>query len=374
MRILQISKFYPPVMGGIESVAFELTEGMNRRGYATDVLCAHTEVRGRTDRASNGYSVTRAGSLGRLLSTSMSPALLLHARRLVQGYDIVHVQVPDPMANLALWFARPRGKLVVHWHSDIVNQRRALKLYAPLQRWMLERANTIIATSPPYADSSPWLRPWLDKVAIIPNGISANPMRDSGEQAKAVRRRFDGRRIVFSLGRMTYYKGFDVLIEAAARLPHDAVVVVGGGGELLETHRRKAAERGVSEKIHFVGRIADGDLPAYYQAASVFCLPSTVRTEAFGVVLLEAMSMGKPLVTANIPGSGVPWVNQHGRTGLTVPVGDDRSLAAALAHILRDDMLARTFGQAAHARFLEHFTADTMVASTLDLYRRLLSA
>jgi glycosyltransferase involved in cell wall biosynthesis len=375
MKVLQISKFYPPVMGGIESVAFELTEGMNRLGHRADVLCAHTGRSTRIDTGALGYTITRAGSFGMLLSTSLAPAMAWRARRICDGYDVIHVQMPDPMAALALWFARPpRAKIVLHWQSDVVNQRRALKLYEPLQRWLLGRADAIIATTPPYAASSPWLKKWQHKIEIIPNGISDVPPDDMTTRVERLRQQHCGKLLVFSLGRMTYYKGFDVLIDAAAALPDDCMVLVGGGGELLETYRAQVAARGLSGKIAFLGRISDQDTLTHYVAADVFCLASTVRAEAFGVVLLEAMAMSKPLVTTDIPGSGVPWINVAGVTGLTVPVGDAASLAAALELLLRNKDLAQRMGAAARQRFLEHFTAQRMVARTIDLYQRLLAS
>jgi rhamnosyl/mannosyltransferase len=373
MRILHLSKFYPPVMGGIESVAFELAEGMNRLGHRVDVLCADTGRSTRIDTAALGYTIVRAGSFGRLLSTSLAPAMAWWARRICADYDVIHVQMPDPMAALALWFARPRAKLVVHWQSDVVNQRRALKLYQPLQRWLLRRADAIVATTPPYAESSPWLQEWKHKIEIIPNGISEVAPSGSEAGAERLRQQHAGKRLVFSLGRMTYYKGFDVLIDAAAALPEDCMVLVGGGGELLDTYRTEVVSRGLAGKIVFLGRVSDEDTLAYYAAADVFCLASTVRAEAFGVVLLEAMAMGKPLVTTDIPGSGVPWINMNGVTGLTTPVGDARALAAALDGLLHDRALAQRMGAAARQRFLQHFTAPTMVERTLDLYRRLLA-
>ena len=373
MKTLQISKFYPPVMGGIESVAFELTEGLNRQGVETDVLCAHIGSSTLRERSAAGYRIVRAGSLGKLLSTSMSPAMLLEARRMCSDYDVIHVQMPDPMAALALWFARPRAKIVLHWQSDVINQRRALKLYEPLQNWLLRRADAIIATTPPYAEASPSLQAWKSKVEVIPLGITPIDSRGAADKARALRERFGSRKIVFSLGRMTYYKGFDVLIDAARLLPADAVVVVGGGGELLPTYRERVAAEGLAGRIEFVGRIPDEDIPGYFEAASVFCLSSIVRAEAYGVVLLEAMAMGKPIVTTDIPGSGVPWVNQNEVTGLNVPVSDGRAMAAALTRILQDDALAARFGAAGKERFLTQLTAESMVSRTLSLYRRLLA-
>ena len=368
VRCLQLSKFYPPVLGGLESVVHALTEGLVRRGHAVEVLCANT---GRTTvREMGPYPVTRAASWGKLLSTSMSPALARELLRHRRRHDIVHVHLPDPMANLALCVARPSARLVVHWHSDVVNQQRALKLYAPLQNWLLDRADAVIATSEPYSRSSPWLQPYQHKVHVIPIGIQA-PRFDNAA-ASQIRQRYAGKRIVFSLGRMVYYKGFGTLIEATRSLPNDVVVLVGGSGELLESHRAAARSAGVDGRISFVGRLEDADVAAHMKACDVFCLPSTVRAEAFGVVLLEAMAAGRPIVATHIEGSGVPWVSPHGVSGLNVPINNPVALTRALTAVLDDANARARYGAAARRRFDELFTADRMVAATAVLYRHLL--
>jgi glycosyltransferase involved in cell wall biosynthesis len=360
-------------MGGIESVAYELTEGLNRLGVPTDVLCSHTARSTQRETSAAGYRIVRAGSFGKLLSTSMAPAMLLEAHRMCEDYDVLHVQMPDPMSALALWFARPRAKVVLHWQSDVVNQRRALKLYEPLQTWLLRRADAIIATTSPYLNASAALKPWRSKVEVIPLGITPLAIGSVADKVNSLRARFGGRKIVFSLGRMTYYKGFDVLIDAARHLADGAVIVVGGGGELLQSYRARVAAEGLGDRIDFVGRITDEDLPAYFEAAHVFCLTSIVRAEAYGVVLLEAMAMGIPVVATDIPGSGVPWVNQHEVTGLNVPVGDGRATAVALNRILENEEWAARLGAKGRERFQRELTADAMVARTLALYRRLLN-
>lgn len=372
MRILQLSKFYPPVSGGIESVVFELAEGMTRRGLQVDVLCANTQGGTVHEQGPGGYPVTRAGSWGRWLSTSMAPSLVRLVRQRCADYDVIHAHMPDPLAAIALYRAQPKAKLVLHWHSDVVRQRLGRTLYAPLQDWVLRRADAVIATSQRYADSSPCLRPWKHKTHIVPIGITDHAVDDCASQVAALRERFKGKRLVFSLGRMTYYKGFDVLIDAAALLPPDCMVVVGGEGALLSRYRAQVARRGLEGRIVFIGPIERQELPAYFAAAELFCLASTVRAEAYGVVLLEAMAMGKPVVATEIPGSGVGWINQSGVTGLNVPVRDAAALATAINTLLSDAEMARRFGQAARQRYLEHLDALSMVTATERLYRQLL--
>ena len=237
MNVLQISKFYPPIRGGMESVTFELTEGLNLAGVPTDVLCANTSALTHLEISTAGYQVTRASSWGMLLSTSMSPMLALMTRQLVNHYNVVHVHMPNPMAALALWLAQPRAVLVVHWHSDVVSQRLSLHIYEPLQKWLLKRAAAIVATSQCYLESSKVLQPWRDKVHVIPIGVSDCLSKVQPERVAEIRRRFDGKRLVFALGRMIYYKGFEVLIKAATWLPDDVVVMIGGQGHLMDEFR-----------------------------------------------------------------------------------------------------------------------------------------
>jgi len=371
MKVLQLSKFYAPVMGGIEAVAWELTEGLNRLGVATDVLCSGHHWRSVHQVAKSGYSIVRAGTLGMLQSTSIAPPMPSLLRRMAREADIVHLHMPDPMAAAAFWAVRPRCALVVHWHSDVIRQRLALRAYEPLQNWLLRRADAIVATSPPYADSSEPLAPWRSKVHVIPIGISDNRPVACSVKADKLRERFGRRRIIFSLGRMTYYKGFDVLIDAAARLSEDCVVLIGGDGELLPVYRRMIAERGLGNKVHLLGHVRAGDLPSHVEACDVFCMSSTVRAEAYGVAMVEAMVMGKPIVATDIAGSGVPWVNVHGDTGLNLPVRNPVALADALHQLLADASLRHRMGSAARRRYEAEFRAELMTQRMLQLYRSL---
>jgi rhamnosyl/mannosyltransferase len=373
VNVLQVSKFFPPIMGGIESVAWELAEGLHRKGWRTGVLCANRGARTRIDEPPGGYPVVRAGAWTTLLSTSIAPAMLHQMRRLQATADVVHVHMPDPMAAAAVWCCRPDAKLVVHWHSDVIRQRWALKLYEPLQTWLLRRADVIVATSAPYAEASSVLAPWRHKVRVIPIGISDNRSSATAHQVATVRQRYRHRRMVFALGRMTYYKGFDVLIEAAAGLPDDTVVVIGGDGELLDRFQHTVARKGLAGKVHLPGHIDDDWLPSYFAACDVFCMPSTVRAEAYGVAIIEAMIMGKPIVASAIEGSGVPWVNQDGSTGYNVAVGEPAALREGLLRVLSDQALQRRLGEAARQRYVDTFGAQQMIQRMTDLYTDLLA-
>lgn len=292
-------------------------------------------------------------------------------------YEVLHVHLPNPMANLALCLVGWPGRVVLHWHSDIVNQQRALRVYEPLQTWLLQRADAIIATSEPYARHSPWLRPWQHKVRVVPLGI--DPDRPFGTAAdRAVARtaldaRLGNAPLVLAIGRMAGYKGFEYLVSAVTHLQPDARVVVIGGGPLLDERRARVRAAGLEHRIEFTGRLSDAEVGAYLERAQVFCMPSVNRAEAFGMVLLEAMAARLPIVATDIPASGVPWVNVHGETGYNVPVADPRALAEALNGLLANPGRARALGEAGRQRLEHHFTANRMVEGTLAVYSSALS-
>jgi rhamnosyl/mannosyltransferase len=286
------------------------------------------------------------------------------------GSDVLHAHMPDPMSALAVWVTRPSARLVLHWHSDVIRQRRAMKLYRPLQTWLLRRSDAIIATSRAYLEASEPLQPWKHKVRVIPIGIADRESCADREKVDAIRQRFAGKHIVFALGRMTYYKGFEQLVDAAALLPPEAAVLIGGTGNRLCHLAEQVAQRGLGDRVHLLGDISDLELPSYFAACDVFCLPSTGRAEAFGIAMIEAMMMGKPVVAADIPGSGVPWINVDGVTGLNVPVRQPAALAGALALLMSNDELRQRMGHAARRRYLDEFTAERMTQRTIDLYRQ----
>lgn len=370
MKVLQVSKFYPPHHGGIEAVARDLSAGLAARGVQVQVLCAHQRPRQAQDVDAAGVPVTRAANYGMLLSTSMAPGLLRLLRQRRHEPDIVHVHMPDPLAAAAVWWARPRGRVVLHWHSDVVRQRLSMALYRPLQNWLLRRADAIVATSAAYAETSVPLRPWQHKVAVIPIG-TAPPQPVTPQRVAETRARYGGRRIVFVLGRLTYYKGYEVLIAAAPQLPPDVVVVVAGGGPELPRWRARALAAGVADRVQFVGPLSATRVESHFAAAQVFCLASTVRAEAYGVVVAEAMARGLPVVATRIPGSGLNWLHQDGVTGLTVPPGDAVALAQALNTVLADEALRTRCAQAARQRWEQVLCAQTMCDTMLALYRRL---
>ena len=367
MRILQVGKYYCPVVGGMESVIRDLAEGLHLRKVETEVLCANNSM-AHQDSIVAGVNVSRCSRWGVIAGTAISPDMIWSLTKRINSYDIVHIHHPNPIATLALLLARPQCKVVLHWHSDIVKQKFLLRVYSPLLEWQLKRADAIVATSPNYAETSPYLLANRRKTNIVPIGINPQRLHINGRLLEKLRTRFQGKKIVFSLGRMTYYKGFQFLVEAMKYLPENVVVLLGGSGELKDGLGLLSRRLGVMDRVVFLGHIDDDDLAAYYKLCNVFCLPSIARSEAFGVVLLEAMAHRKPLVTTSIRGSGMSWINVDGLTGLVAAPENPMELGSALGRLLDDTAFADQCGENARARFDRMFTSDTMVEGIMRIY------
>lgn len=366
MKILQIGKFWP-VRGGVEKVMYDLTCGLSRRGIECDMLCA--APRGKTkDITLNDYGhVTATHTIFKANSTMISPDMVWELSRIAPKYDIIHIHHPDPMAALALFMSGYKGRVVLHWHSDILRQRILLHAYLPLQNWLLDRADVVICTSPNYAAGSKALSRVAPKLRCVPIGVEAViPNKEGAQQLRKLAR---GRKIVFSLGRMIPYKGFDNLILAARELPDDYMVIIAGSGPLYKRLKELVYESGLGNKVIMPGRISDKDRDALLGVSSVFVLPSVEKTEAYGIVLIEAMSAGVPVIATEIPGSGTSWVNEHGVSGLNVPVGSPGKLAEAIVKVCGDTDI---YGRGARRRWETMFTGELFIDNITSIYRELL--
>lgn len=267
-------------------------------------------------------------------------------------------------------FLGRRPRIIIHWHSDIVGKGFLGRLVRPFERSMLKRADAIICTSPPYAGHSGALASWRDKVRCVPIGLPDPSPEGTVPLPEPFRSFRAGKRLIFSAGRLVPYKGFRFLIEAMAHLPADVSLVIAGEGPLGEELRSLASDLGVQDRVLFAGRVSDLEMDALFRHADLFCLPSIERSEAFGVVLVEAMARGIPLVATRIPGSGVSWVNEQGVSGLNVEPGQGRALASACSEILSDAGLRSRLAAGARSRFLAQFQEHVSAESILDLYRK----
>jgi len=367
MRVVELGKYYYPYRGGIEQHLHLLSNELKER-VRLEVVVANTSWR--TERETvDGVSVTRCGTFATVASTSLSAGMVFELRR--RTYDVLHLHLPNPMGAASyLASKKPRGhRLIVSYHSDVVRQRLLARAYAPLVDRVLERASTVIAASPNYVKSSPVLQRFAGKTVVIPYGIDLDlyqrtPAREA--EAQALRAEFGGGPLLLAVGRLVYYKGFEHAIRALSHIPRAHLVIVGKGplrGELEELAR----SIGVSDRVTFAGDVHADRIAHYYLASDVYLLPSIARSEAFGIVQIEALAAGLPVVNTDLP-TGVPFVSIDGETGFTVPPADPVALARAVARLLDDAELRTRFGAAARARAEREFSKETMIRRVLSVY------
>lgn len=368
-RVLQLGKFHP-IKGGVEKVMQSFTKGLSQKGYECDMLCASDDGDVEEINLNTYGRIIKTPIWTKKAATMVSPKMISVLRRICQCYDIIHIHHPDPMAALSLYLSRYKGKVVLHWHSDILKQKHLLKFYEPLQRWLVHRADLILGTSPIYVEASPALKRVQDKVSYLPIGVQEK--RGELADIERIKERYKGKKIVYSMGRLVEYKGYEYLILAATMLSDDYVVLIGGGGPLKEQLQSQIDMLKLQGKVHLLGYVPSETLGAYYEACDVFCLSSTIKTEAYAIVQVEAMAVGKPIVATNIPGSGVSWVNAHGVSGLNVSTHNGRELAEAIMCICEDSEVYEQYSIRAKSRYEELFRNDVMIDKLIELYNNLL--
>lgn len=370
MRALQLGKFYP-VHGGVEKVMELLRDNLPLRGVSTDMLCCHYDA--------NPYQVIRHSDGGqtyichtwfRKFGTTFAPQLLSKLREIQADYDLIHVHHPDPMSAWALRHSGYRGHVLLHWHSDVLVHPTLYRLFQPIEGWMLNRADRVIGTTPVYVEESPQIARGLrdrSKLTYLPIGvpyIEADP-----RLVEEIRQKYQGKRILLTIGRLVPYKGMEYLVEMAQHLPDDYIVLIAGSGP-LKAELQAQIERGqLQDKVELLGFVPNEAKAAYLEACHLFMLSSVTKNEAFAIVQVEAMSHSKPVVSTQIPESGVAWVNADRVSGRTVPVRDAEALAEAVCEICQSEGVYRTYAEAARQRYEELFTIDKMVDRCVDIYR-----
>lgn len=383
--ILHVGKFFPPFRGGLELYLRDLVAALGALGVTSAILVHRHDrsVRAEEDAVALGgrpVRLVRAGTWFTLLFAPVSPAFPLLLRRLIATTrpDLLHLHLPNPSAFWALFLPSARRlPWLVHWHADVITTSQGwpmklmYALYRPFERAVLKRARAIIATSPPYLESSQPLQPWRSKCRVVPlgrdpAGLAGNDPLDAagGEQRTGLR--------VLAVGRLTYYKGFSYLLEAAAQFDTLRVDLVGDGDRAAEL-RSLAQSLGLLDRVAFHGTVDDATLARLMSRCDCLCLPSIERTEAFGMVLLEAMSFGKATVVSDIQGSGMGWVVEHGVTGLKVPPADAGALAAAFEQLEADREALRAMGARGRERFGRLFEISRSADGVIETYRAVLS-
>jgi len=387
LRVCHLGKYYPPASGGIETHVQTLAQAQAMLGADVRVICVnHADANGsdstwrrfgRTLTVADHdglVQVLRVGRWATLARLDVCPQLASVLRRLMDDPPhILHLHTPNPTMLLALaWFC-PAVPLVVTHHSDIVKQRFLHYPFSVFERLAYRRAARLLATSPAYAGGSHVLTAFCSKVRPLPLGLNLDPYLHPSAAARAfaanLRQKFEGP-IWLSVARLTYYKAIHIALEALVHTPGTLLVV--GIGPLAQKLRDRAAQLGVSDRVVWMGYVSPDELVGTYLAASALWFPSNARSEGFGLVQVEAMAAGCPVINADVPQSGVTWVCPHEVTGLTVPLNQPAALAAAAQRLLKEPRLRTRLTAAARRRAEQEFSREVMARRSLEIYRDVL--
>ncbi len=367
MRVLHFYKTaFPDSMGGVEQVIHQIASGAVKLGIETDVLSLTSSHVPRTIEM-NGYSVHRARLDLQVASTGFSASAFWRFSQLAKKADVIHYHFPWPFMDAVHFVSNVKKPTLVSYHSDIIKQKNLLKLYRPLKNKFLGSVDRIVAASPNYLESSDVLKKFLGKVSVIPYGLDkASYPIPTAQKLQYWREQFSPRFFLF-VGVLRYYKGLHILVEAAQGIDYPIVIV--GAGPIEAELKAHAIKLGL-KNIYFLGQLSDEDKVALLILSYGVVFPSHLRSEAFGISLLEGAMYGKPMISSEI-GTGTTFINIADETGLVVPPSDPVALRQAMRYLWEHPVQAAEMGKRAEERYWKNFTADQMVSSYAKLYKEL---
>ena len=383
-RILHISKYYYPFLGGTEQVARDMVRALLGTGAEQKVICFNEDA-GEGDNATrhgetvtdwvDGVEVVRCGY--QLKAASQSVALG-YSRELQKQMDlfrpnVVVLHYPNPYVTHFLLKYRDRDfKLLVYWHLDITKQKVLKHLFYRQNLDLIRRADWILGATPKHVDESAFSAQFGEKKYVLSYMINEESLvlsEEEKERSRKIRKKYQGKALAFFIGRHVFYKGITYLVQASKELGDlNVQFLIAGSGELTEALKKEAYG---DRKIEFLGRISEPERRAYLDAADIVCFPSVTRSEGFGLALAEGMYFGHPAVTFTIPGSGVNYVNLDGVTGIECPNGDVKAYARALEKLCKDEKLRASYGAAARERIQNNFSSERFKENVIHLIQRL---
>lgn len=366
MKIIHAYKdFDPPIHGGMER-HIALMCRYQRQWADVEALTCSRSIRSQVI-TRDGTTVHEVGEWGRFQSAPIAP--LYPARLRSLRADLIVVHVPNPTAEIGWLVSHPKAKLVVRYHSDVVRQAAAMRVYGRVQMHFLRQADMIIPTSEPYVKTSPMLQPLAEKCRVVPLGIETDAFdAPDPKRVEAARARYGGP-FVFFCGKHRYYKGLAYLVQAAAKI--GAPIVIGGDGP--ESDRCRALAKKIAPgRVHFIGPMEQEDLVAHFHACGVFVYPSVARSEAFGIAILEAHACGTPVVATHL-GTGTEYANLHEQTGLNVAPENPNELADAVNTLMNDSAKAEAMGAFARERVRRDFQVEAVARREMDLYEEVMA-
>ncbi len=389
-RSLHLGKFFPPFSGGIEKFLAELMTEQQQRGTTVAAIVHDHQSRLKRfftpiiSETRQNLLVYRVPCYGRLLYAPVSPQFPFWLQGTLQQFkpDLLHLHLPNTSAFFALLLAQARKiPWVIHWHADVISTiddrlSYAYPFYRPFEQRLLAHASAIIVTSPPYLETSIALRNWHHKCHIVPLGLSltrsSEPTSETLSWAEQQWNSKNSEKLrVLSVGRLTYYKGHDVLIQAMTHLSSVQTLIVGEGEQRTDLENLMV-ESNVAQKVRLLGYCSNEQLVALFATCDCFCLTSVERTEAFGMVLLEAMRYAKPIIASDIPGSGVTWVVQDHVTGIFVPPQNPLVLAQTLQKFFESPELRSRLGKSGAQRLFEQLSIEQVTIAIEEIYRKIL--
>jgi len=386
-RILHVGKYFPPFSGGIENFLADLMPAQIQHGETVAAIVHDHQLDFSrffskiATEAFEKFTIYRVPTYGRLLYAPMSPHFPLWLNAAIREFqpDILHLHLPNTSAFWALILPSARKiPWIIHWHADVVSavDKRisfAYPFYKPFEQALLKRAQAIIATSPPYLKSSFALAKWQEKCHIVPLGMDRNRLPEPSESAKNWanqqwhNNQSENSLKLLTVGRLTYYKGHETLIRALSQVNEIQAIIV-GKGEKYKDLASLISRLKLTDRVKLLGHCSNEELMALFSQCDCFCLPSLERTEAFGVVLMEAMRYAKPVIASAIQGSGVTWVVKEGETGLLVPPRNFLALAQALEDMKNNADIRQNMGQAGYRHFTETFDIQKVAEKLSNIY------
>lgn len=387
MRVLHIGKYYPPFYGGIETFMQDLMEASSHEHIISAALVHHHETsQPFSQEVINGIEVYRVPIVAKALFAPIAPRYGFYLEKVITLFrpDVIHLHLPNTASFYCLWNKKCRSlPWVVHWHSDVLGENSPwwLRTLYPVYHYLLERptvnrSHVVIATSPPYSDTSPVLTSLpKQKKVIIPLGIRADKFKSS-LSAVELSSRPSSPITLLMIGRLTFYKGHHLLLRALSELPtsfrKQFTLTIIGKGEEENALRSLTKSLGITECVEFLGGVAMDVLSEKLQSADLLCLPSIERTEAFGVVLMEAASVGVPSLVSNVSGSGMSWVVKHHKTGLVVDANKVSAITQSLTYIAEHRAELSLWGRNSLEEFSERFDICSVSASISTVYQQLI--
>ncbi len=368
MLVLEVNKFYFPTLGGVETVVQQLAEGLSKTdGLKTLVLCCQKKGKGQEE-IINGVKVIKASSYGVFRSMPVSLSFFKLFRKYSNSVDVIDLHHPFPLSFLAYYIVRPKARVLVHYHSDIIRQNLLGWILSPVTNFVLKRAEKIVVSNPNLIENSKLLKRYRNKCEVVNFGVDVQEIE--GDVDEQTTKNIIGKygKFVLFVGRLGYYKGVQYLLRAIVGTNLNLVII----GEGAEKNRlvALAKELKIENQVVFLVHVSRLEKINFYKAAQVVVLPSIYKSETFGIVLLEAMACGTPVVSTEL-GTGTSYVNQHGVTGLVVPPTDSDMLREALYKLTGNESERTMFGKAARLRVGSDFALSQMLARNVDIITNL---